>query len=143
MIRLLYFSHAMHAISREHIDGILQLSRRNNAIFDITGILVQGGGLFMQVLEGPEQAVLRLYVKLLDDPMHSDCRIVNISPVKERMFQKWSMGCIDGSKLLFQQVTELRANRLETVHAKAVNGVMREFRDKLIANKHENAINAS
>ena len=60
MIRLLYISHATREISEAQIQDILQSSRRNNPALGITGVLVHGGGQFMQILEGPEHAVLRL-----------------------------------------------------------------------------------
>ncbi|MCL6485560.1 MAG: BLUF domain-containing protein, partial [Janthinobacterium lividum] len=80
MFRLLYISRAAPTISDEQVQDILQCSRRNNPNTGITGILVHGGGLFMQVLEGPEQEVLRKYVKILDDPRHSAAEILYISP---------------------------------------------------------------
>ena len=67
MIRLLYISQATQAISDEQVRNILESSRRNNPALGITGVLIHGGGLFMQLLEGPEEGVLRLYVKILDD----------------------------------------------------------------------------
>jgi len=76
MIRLLYFSQAMNPISAEDVQDILQVSRRNNSATGLSGVLIHGGGLFMQVLEGPEQSVLRKYVKILDDKRHSNCQII-------------------------------------------------------------------
>lgn len=92
MIRVLYLSHATQVISDEQLQDTLKSSRRDNPLLGITGVLFHGGGLFMQILEGPEQVVLRLYVKIMDDRRHSECRLVHISPANERMFQKWSMG---------------------------------------------------
>ncbi|MBK8384495.1 MAG: BLUF domain-containing protein [Candidatus Accumulibacter sp.] len=94
MIRLLYLSHATRGITDEQVQNILQSARRFNPLVGITGVLIHGGGLFMQILEGPEEAVLRLYVKVLDDKRHSDCRIIHISPANERLFQNWTMGII-------------------------------------------------
>ncbi len=114
---------------------ILSSAKRNNPLAGITGVLVRGGGLFMQVLEGPEHNVLRQYVKILDDSRHKDCRILFISPAKERIFDKWSMGLIESDPLGFQHIAELRANRLESVQAKAYTDIMREFVRNLNAKK--------
>ena len=89
----------------------------------------------MQVLEGPEQAVLRQYVKILDDRRHSDCRIIHISPANDRIFEKWSMGVINSDPLQFQHIAELRASRLEAVQAKTFINAMREFVQRLNAAK--------
>ena len=90
MIRLLYISNAAPTISGQQLQDILASARRNNPAKNITGVLVHGGGLFMQVLEGPEKEVLRQYVKILDDPRHSDARIIHVSPANNRLFDKWS-----------------------------------------------------
>jgi hypothetical protein len=133
MIRLLYISQPTHGISKEQLQDILQSSRRNNSTLNITGVLVYGGGLFMQVLEGPEENVLRLYVKILDDQRHRNSLIVFISAANERIFKNWSMGVIESDPLEFQHISELRAQRLEAVHAKTFTHAMREFVGRLQA----------
>ena len=133
MIRLLYISQATGVVSDEQVRDILQASRRNNPALGISGVLVHGGGLFMQILEGPEHAVLRMYVKIMDDKRNQNCRIIHISPAEERMFQQWSMGVIDSDPLEFQYVQELRAHRLEAGRAKAFTDAMREFLGRLNA----------
>jgi hypothetical protein len=131
MIRLLYFSHAAPTISDEQVQDILLSSRRNNSANSITGILIHGGGLFMQVLEGPEQDVLRKYVKILDDPRHSGARILYISPANDRIFEKWSMGGIESDPLQFQYISKLRARRLEVIEGNTFTETMREFAQML------------
>jgi len=59
MIRLLYSSQATQNITEQDIAEILEKSQKNNQEVGITGVLLYGGHLFMQVLEGPEQAVLK------------------------------------------------------------------------------------
>ena len=135
MIRLLYISQAARGIAEEQVQSILNSAQRNNPAAGLTGVLVHGGGLFMQVLEGPEQAVLRQYVKILDDRRHGDCRIIHISPANDRIFEKWSMGVIDSDPLQFQHVAELRARRLEAVQAKTFADAMHAFVRMLNAGK--------
>ena len=86
MIRLLYMSSASPTITDEQVQDILVWAREHNPANGITGVLIHGGGLFMQVLEGPEHAVLRQYVKILDDRRHNDVRILHISPTNIRIF---------------------------------------------------------
>lgn len=132
MIRLLYCSQARSDFSEEVLKEILLTSRKNNSAAGITGVLVHGGGMFMQVLEGPKQTVLRTYMKILDDKRHTDSRIIQISPIKERMFDNWTMGVIEAEPLTFEHVAKLRANRLETLNADAFTQVIREFNALLI-----------
>ena len=131
MIRLLYISHAAPTISDEQVQDILLSSRRNNSASSITGILIHGGGLFMQVLEGQEQDVIRKYVKILDDPRHSGAQILYISPANNRIFEKWSMGGIESDPLQFQYIAKLRARRLEVIEANTFMETMREFAQRL------------
>ncbi|WP_257572494.1 BLUF domain-containing protein [Janthinobacterium sp. UMAB-56] len=131
MIRLLYLSSAVPLISDKQVQDILLSSRRNNSANCITGILIHGGGLFMQVLEGPEQEVLRKYVKILDDPRHSGAQILYISPATNRIFEKWSMGGIESDPLQFQYISKLRARRLEAIDVNTFTDTMREFAKRL------------
>jgi hypothetical protein len=127
MFRLLYISRATSGTTHEQVQDIQKAALRNNPAAGITGVLVHGGGLFMQVLEGPEPAVLRMYVKILDDRRHGDCEILHISPAKDRVFQKWSMGIIDRAPLEFQEVAELQSRRLEAVQPTTFIEAMRGF----------------
>ncbi|KJV06389.1 BLUF domain-containing protein [Methylocucumis oryzae] len=134
MIRMLYLSQAAIGITKEQVKNILEVSQRNNTRLGVTGVLVHGGNLFVQVLEGPETTVLKQYVKIIDDRRHSDCRIIHISPANERMFQNWSMGNIESDPLEFQHVRGLLTHRLESVNSKEFAATMREFLKVLNSN---------
>jgi len=127
MIRLLYLSQAPHDVSDDEVHDILRSARRNNQAVGITGVLVYGGRMFAQILEGPEQAVLRMYVTVMDDRRHSDVRIIQVSPANEQIFKDWSMAVIKSNPMEFQHIAQLRAHRMEAVHAQAFGETMREF----------------
>lgn len=127
MIRLIYISQAVVGITEEQVQNILHASQRNNSASGVTGVLVYGGGLFMQVLEGAEQVVLRLYVKILDDRRHTDCRLIYISPAEEQVFRNWSMAVLNSEPMDHQRIGELRARRLESVQSQEFTNLMREF----------------
>lgn len=132
MIRLLYFSQATNVISDEEVQTILQVSRRNNSATGITGVLVYGGGLFMQILEGPEQSVLKKYVKITDDKRHTNCQIIHITPTNERIFEGWSMGFVKCEHPVeFEHILGLRDQRKEVVRAKAFTDAMNFFLKRL------------
>ncbi|MFU8788468.1 MAG: BLUF domain-containing protein [Methylobacter sp.] len=134
MIRLLYFSQAMNAMSDEDVQGILHISRRNNSAIGITGVLIYGGGLFMQVLEGPEHSVLKKYVKIIDDKRHTNCQIIYITPTNKRIFEGWSMGMIScGHSFEFEHILELRNQRKEVIRDKVFKDAMSEFLRRLKA----------
>lgn len=133
MIRLLYISVATPGLGEHDVQDILQASQRKNASAEITGLLVSGGGLFMQAIEGPEVAVLRTYVKILDDPRHSECRIVHITPTSTRLFAKWAMASLSGDVLEREHIEELRAYRTESVPPAAFSNAMKRLIARLNA----------
>ena len=129
MIRLLYTSASR--IQKNDPDQslikILDASYRNNPAVGITGLLMHGGGLFMQVLEGPDAEVFRLYVKLLDDPRHTDCKVILLTPIEKRMFPEWAMAAMNVPDFEFQKIQEILSHRDETVDAKVFSKVMKLF----------------
>lgn len=94
LIRALYISQARPGLSEAEIRDILEVSRAKNAASGITGILCGGKNDFIQVLEGPEHPVIKLYSTILDDTRHSDCALLSIAPIETRMFESWSMGYV-------------------------------------------------
>lgn len=127
MIRLLYISETSVEMSAEQIQTIEKQSRRNNAMLGITGLMLTGGCVFAQVLEGPDINVLRLYVKIMEDSRHVNCELVHISPAKERFFENWFMAVIDATPLDFEHIAEMRAHREESVSSAAFTHLMQKF----------------
>ena len=64
LTHLVYISSARRLFTTEELRDLLAVSRRNNAREDVTGMMLYRGGSFMQVLEGPQDAVLDLYQRI-------------------------------------------------------------------------------
>ena len=98
LVRLLYASRAVdnHATA---IQEILEAARQHNQASGITGILVYGGGVFMQCLEGGRQAVNDLYGTIQRDARHKDVVLLHYEEVLERRFGGWTMGLVDASRV--------------------------------------------
>jgi hypothetical protein len=73
------------------LDAILQASQERNACLGITGLLVSRDDLFLQLLEGPRQAVTDTFARILRDPRHSDVTLVTMQDADLRLFAAWSM----------------------------------------------------
>jgi len=133
MIRLLYVSASQSTaeVLKVDLSDILESSKKNNLALGLTGILVHGGGMFLQVLEGPSHQVLRKYTKILDDRRHTDCRIVLITTTEERAFPDWAMAVLEISDHEFQGIQEILAHRHETVDVKTFSLVIRSFMSRL------------
>jgi hypothetical protein len=56
--------------SEEELIQLLETSRQNNAKIGVTGMLLYKDGNFMQLIEGPEEAVRALHAKISIDPRH-------------------------------------------------------------------------
>ena len=92
MQRILYISTARDGFDEAALDGILRSSRRNNAAVGVTGLLVVGGRRFLQVLEGPEEAVASVFERISRDPRHFAVVRLSNKTIETRAFGEWAMG---------------------------------------------------
>ena len=76
---------------QQEIESILALSRMRNATWGVTGALLFSADSFVQVLEGPEDAVETLFEKIQLDPRHAEVVVLQASAVQDRGFAQWSM----------------------------------------------------
>ena len=73
------------------LDNILETSRSNNREVGVTGNLICHSDLFLQMLEGPSDAVHRLYEKILNDDRHADIVKLRDEKSELKLFPSWSM----------------------------------------------------
>ncbi|MGI9211145.1 MAG: BLUF domain-containing protein [Methylococcaceae bacterium] len=92
MYSLVYVSLEIHPMTDSDLVDILTIARGKNLTLDITGLLLYRGGFFMQLLEGPEDAVDALYERVRRDERHSDVLLIYKENIVEREFPGWSMG---------------------------------------------------
>lgn len=96
LCRLIYKSDTCwDDLSNEMLVDLARQSAENNQAKDVSGLLVLSGETFLQVLEGPSDAVNALYVKIIADPRHSSPRLLTFEPVTNRQFSEWSMHVVD------------------------------------------------
>lgn len=75
----------------EILDNILHTSRTNNTRWDITGNLIFHSDLFLQLLEGPPDAIDSLYQGILLDNRHTDIVKLRDEITNRRLFATWTM----------------------------------------------------
>ena len=95
MLSIIYVSHSVGELDQGELRNILEVSHRNNHALGVTGMLAYKGGNFMQVLEGPEEAVAKTYAKISKDSRHVDVTIVSKSYVQNREFPEWEMAFVN------------------------------------------------
>ena len=87
-----YCSRSVPDLDGDAFRKIISVSRRNNAIQGITGLLVYGDGLYFQWLEGPPSALQNLMARIRNDPRHDSLVILgNNVDEPERVFPQWDM----------------------------------------------------
>jgi hypothetical protein len=77
---------------------ILEKSKSYNKRENITGILCQGSGLWMQILEGERSKVNVLYSRIMADRNHHNVELLSMEEITQRRFGEWSMALVYLSK---------------------------------------------
>lgn len=73
------------------LNGILVQARRNNRRCDITGCLICRHDMYLQLLEGPGDAIDALFAKIKADDRHLAVMQLSREIVPARMFPDWAM----------------------------------------------------
>jgi hypothetical protein len=94
-VRALYVSRAVGPQTTTVTGSILSTAQAYNQAHDISGVLCQGQGLYLQVLEGERRAVNRLYARIVGDARHNDVELLHFEEITVRRFAKWSMAFVD------------------------------------------------
>ena len=92
MRQLLYVSNTARDLDPAVLDRILAVSRANNALVDVNGLLLYIDGGFLQILEGDEISVRTLYARIAADRRHWEARLLLDRAVEAGAFGGWSMG---------------------------------------------------
>ena len=94
LTRLLYVSKPVGPITTHVTASLLENSRVSNKKLEITGVLCQGTGIYMQVLEGERTAVNALYSRIIADTRHHQVELLSFEEVDQRRYGQWSMALV-------------------------------------------------
>ncbi len=96
MIRITYISKLARPLSLKEIKAIGIIASQNNKRSNVTGLLVYFQKLFFQVIEGDDEVIDQLWVKIGKDARHrSILRLKTEHGINKRVFPKWSMKMIN------------------------------------------------
>ncbi|MEM1441023.1 MAG: BLUF domain-containing protein [Verrucomicrobiota bacterium] len=96
LCRLVYKSTtSWDILNNQVLAKLAESSYRNNAKNNISGLLILSDETFLQVLEGPDEAVNALYEKIVKSPLHHDVRLLSFQQIASRNFHDWSMRFVD------------------------------------------------
>lgn len=115
--QIVYISTMRAPVSADECGQILRTSRRNNARDGITGLLVVGGNRFLQLLEGPSEAVEATYQRIRGDERHFATVVLADKMVDARQCPEWAMGhavgAIEREDASLGQVVEQLSARID------------------------------
>lgn len=91
IIQKVYYSISNHEVTPHFINGILEQARLNNEKIGVTGCLLYHNNVFLQLLEGEEKTIDKLFDKIATDNRHKEVTLVCEEKVEQRIFPNWSM----------------------------------------------------
>lgn len=89
--QVIYLSTCTAPSVQDQIQPILHVSRRNNRMAGITGMLLTAAHGFFQVLEGPPDAVDETLQRIEHDNRHKNLITLIDRAIEERTFSDWTM----------------------------------------------------
>lgn len=91
--QLVYISKATTLFSEGELLTILSSARKKNQNEQVTGLLLYKDKSFIQLLEGPKEAVAKIFSTVEMDPRHYRINtFIANEKVNERCFPDWNMG---------------------------------------------------
>ena len=111
LAHLLYRSSGRIESFQTDCDDIIAIARQRNHALGLTGFLHAEDGVFLQWLEGPEDALNAVADSILADPRHRDITVFGQGPIELRQFPNWDMGYSKGEDApLFEWLAEQDIN---------------------------------
>jgi hypothetical protein len=133
--QLIYISRSLLERQVERgLTAIQVASARNNADFSVSGLLLYSGGHFLQILEGREAVIERLFHKISGDPRHTDVTRLICQRIEDRLFENWQMGLLNldrESAIDRQRFEDLATACRRSPRSQQIANLYREFRDQL------------
>jgi hypothetical protein len=121
MIQLIYASRPF-GFDDAMLNAILMDARRCNERDDITGALICRADLYLQLLEGPLDAVEAAYQRIAKDNRHLEIRLLSRREVTARLFPDWAMRDDPARSWMWTQA-EVKAGAIERATEAEVVGI--------------------
>lgn len=88
---IVYKSYPKDSLREQDLHDILESAQNNNEKAGITGMLLYASSTFVQILEGEEEAVKKLYALIEEDSRHKEPIILYEGGLETRAFSSWKM----------------------------------------------------
>ena len=95
LYELTYCSIASNNLKQKDILKILAKSKEHNKKNNITGCLLYHNHEFLQIIEGEEEHILKVFEKIQQDKRHDQIILLEQGKKTNRLFENWNMTYYD------------------------------------------------
>ena len=92
--RIAYVSRMVEPFEPEDIAALAKRAAEINSRTEVTGVLCFNGHEFLQVIEGPAEAIALTYARISGDRRHRVEQLLITESVRERGFGEWGMALV-------------------------------------------------
>jgi hypothetical protein len=114
--------------SETALEDIVSRARVNNQRLGLSGALLFTGTRFVQLLEGPADALAFMREKIVADERHADVRTIAEGPWRKRSFESWSLAYAGPSQFV-AKVLEQALQEAQRDKAKGSASLLRLLRE--------------
>lgn len=105
---LIYISKAARPLTPNDVEQIAISSTEKNKKSNITGLMLQIGNFYVQVLEGQPWKLSSLLATIERDDRHVELRVIFREHTQSRLFPQWSMGYFNIEKYYHANHLDIR-----------------------------------
>ena len=116
--------------SSDSLTDIYDISQKNNSESGISGCLLIGSDSYLQLLEGPDSEVEKLYSKIEMDSRHKKVKKLFEQHIEEKLFPSWSMKFAPFKNIEWGN-KEFDAGKFQTISAAAALKVFKSIREMI------------
>jgi hypothetical protein len=127
LYNVVYCSRAVASVDDAVVQQIVATARLRNPQHGITGMLVFGGSVFFQWLEGPRERVSALMALIRADSRHDNIvELSAVEEVRERLFPEWDMELVTAEHIR-EVLEDAMDNAADVRNAQALAGLLSEL----------------
>jgi Sensors of blue-light using FAD len=98
--QILYCSLCSEPMTQREIEQLAATASNLNRMDHITGMLMHADGVFVQLIEGPREAINHLWARILRDSRHMGVvQLYYLREVESRVCEGWGMQLVDRQSL--------------------------------------------
>ena len=128
IFQIIYASTTSYLYTEKELNNLLEQSRTANLKIGITGLLAYKDGNFMQTIEGQEQKIMELMLKISRDTRHHGIILMFKGFIERREFSNWSNLSGDSSEGFSDFLISDKSEHEKKISAGKAKTLMLNFR---------------